>query len=419
VRGAFLAERLTAQISATVLERVLRAVALILIARQVGPAAFGQYTASLALVTILSVAFGLGLDVWLVRNGYRHGDQDLLAQHATTCLLLRIGLGLLWLAGMAALAPWLDGGAYPAPIFWLLALAVWFEEVANMVWGAFKAALQNQTLLRFVVLGQAIFVGAILALMGAGVRQVMIYVWLHVVVAGLIAMTAVYWQVRTFGWQWSPATLGPTLRAALPFALSAGLSMIHGRADIALLAFWLGEEAAGVYAPAVSLAVSLTLIPTAIFYVIVPVLSRDYTERPAWARITADRLIWANAGLGVLAGGGLVVAAQPLVTLLYGPAYHATGLLLAILGGVLAARFLSLALAAVLVAVDRQSTRVVVQAVVATLNVGLNFWLIRQWGAPAAAWVFVLTEWVLVIGYAILVRGWRREILINPSMSAA
>jgi O-antigen/teichoic acid export membrane protein len=49
-----------------------------------------------------------------------------------------------------------------------------------------------------------------------------------------------------------------------------------------------------------------------------------------------------------------------------------------------------------------------VQAGVAVLNVGLNIWLIRRGGLPAAAGVYVLTEWLLVAGYAYLVWFWRR-----------
>jgi O-antigen/teichoic acid export membrane protein len=400
-------------------ERLLRAVALILIARQVGPAAFGQYTACLALTTILAVGFGLGLDVWLVRNGYRQGDKTQLAQHATTSLAIRFGLGLFWLAGVALLAPWLDANAYPPKLLLLVAVAVWFEELANLIWSGFKAALQNQTLLKFVTLAQALFVAAILGLMALGVRTVMAYVWVQVAVAGAHVLVALFWQLRTFGWHWEPRSLRPTLRASLPFALSVAFAMIYGRADIALSAQMLGERAAGFYAPAVSLANALALIPTAVFFVMMPILSREYAERPKWADATANRFLLVNTGLGLLAGISMALMAQPLVHFLYGPAYAPTGALLSILGGVLAARFISMALATVLVAVDRQAPRVIVQAGVAVLNIGLDILLIRQWGLPAVAWVYVLTEWVLVAGYGFLVWLWRRQTLHKATMSTA
>jgi O-antigen/teichoic acid export membrane protein len=417
--GGSLAQKLAAQLSATVLERLLQAVVLILIARQVGPAAFGPFAACIALTKILSVGFALGLDIWLLRNGYREGDTNRLAEYGTLCLTLRVGLGLLWLLGVGVLARWLDPVVFPPDLLLVTALAVWGEELANIVWSTFKAALQNQTLLKFVTLAQVIAVGVTLILIGLGVRSVLTFAWAQASIVGLHALVAVIWQIRTFGWRWRAATLLPILRASVPFALSAGLAMIYGRADIALVAYWLGQEAAGLYAPAVSLANALALIPTAVYYVMLPLLSRAYAQGGLVGEPLAGRFVWSSVAVGGLVGGGLALAAQPVVGLVYGPAFAATGRLVTVLSGVLAARFISMALATVLVAVGRQNVRVVAQTVVALLNVGLNLWVIRRWGLTGVAGVYVLTEWVLVIGYGLLAWSWRRgavgKATVNPA----
>lgn len=413
-RGGRLAQKLTAQLSATVLERLLQAAALILIARQVGPAAFGQFAACLALTKILSIGFGLGLDIWLLRNGFRTGDYAHLAQQGTTCLALRAGLGLLWLGGIIVLAPWLDPAAYPPGLLVVTALAVWFEEIANIVWSTFKAALQNQTLLKFITGAQAASLGLTLLLIALGVRAVMVYAVAIALVTGLHAAVAVVWQLRTFGWQWRPETVRPILRETAPFALSAGLAMVYGRADIALVAHWLGERAAGLYSPAVSLVNALALIPTAVYYVMLPLLSQAYTADSARAETLANRFRFASTGLGLVFGAAVALVAHPLVYLLFGPAFSDTGRVLALLGGVLAARFVSMALATSVVAVGLQGQRVAIQAGVALLNIALNVWVIPRWGLMGVAGVYVFTEWVLVVGYAALVWAWRR----NPSTVA-
>jgi O-antigen/teichoic acid export membrane protein len=419
MRGGSLAQKLAAQLSATVLERLLQALVLILIARQVGPAAFGQFAACIALTKILSVTFTLGLDIWLLREGYREGDPARLAEYGTICLALRAGLGLLWFLGIAVLARWLDPAAFPPALLVVTALSVWGEELANIVWSTFKAALQNQTLLKFITLAQALAVGVTLLLIALGVRSVLTFAWAQAAVMGLHAAVAVVWQMRTFGWRWQPATLLPVLRASVPFALSTGLAMIYGRADIALVGAWLGQEAAGLYSPAVSLANALALIPTAVYYVMLPLLSRAYTENRLVEEPLAGRFVWSSVAVGGLVGVGLALVAQPVVRLLYGPAFAATGMLLAVLSGVLAARFISMALATVLVAVGRQNVRVVAQAIVALLNVGLNLWVIRRWGLTGVAGVYVLTEWVLVIGYGWLAWSWRREAISKATVNAA
>lgn len=414
-----LVRKLSAQLSATVLERLLQAVALILIARQVGPTAFGPYAAALALTKMLSVGFGLGLDNWLLRNGFRQGDPAILAQHATNCLTIRAGLGLVWLALLALIAPWLDPAVYPLTLLLLCALIVWAEELANVVWSAFKAALQNQLLLRVMTVAQAAFVLAVLGLMLLGVQSIWAFAGVQLLITTLHALVAIWLQIRRFGWQWQPRTLRPILRESVPFALSTGLAMIYGRADIALVGLWLGERAVGLYSPAVSLANALALIPTAVYYVMLPVLSRAVLESPRYAARITRRLVVASTGLGLLVAAGLAIMAPLLVGFMYGAAFATTGQLLVILSGVLAARFVSMALATTLVAVGQQTARVIVQTGIAVLNIGLNVWAIRQWGLTGAAAVYVITEWLLALAYLGLVWSWYRTAHLQPVTEAS
>jgi O-antigen/teichoic acid export membrane protein len=141
----------------------------------------------------------------------------------------------------------------------------------------------------------------------------------------------------------------------------------------------------------------------------VPSLSQTYMQRPTAVHATLTKLIWISAPLGLLCGLGLALVAHPLVGVVYGDAFEPTGDVLAILGGVLAARFLTSAAATGLVAVGWQRQRVNAQFVAALLNVGLNLLVIPRWGIIGAAAVFVLTEWVLVFGYLGLVWWWRRQ----------
>ncbi len=95
---------------------------------------FGPYAASFALTRILAVAFSLGLDTWLLRNGFREGDYSQLTKHSTSCLTIKLILGALWLAAMLALTTFLNPEIFPPLFILLCALTVLFEEVANTVW---------------------------------------------------------------------------------------------------------------------------------------------------------------------------------------------------------------------------------------------------------------------------------------------
>ena len=127
-------QNFVALLSASTIERVFLAVTVMIVARQVGPADFGPYAASFALTRILAVAFSLGLDTWLLRNGFREGDYSQLTKHSTSCLTIKLILGAFWLAAMLALTTFLNPEIFPPLFILLCALTVLFEEVANTVW---------------------------------------------------------------------------------------------------------------------------------------------------------------------------------------------------------------------------------------------------------------------------------------------
>ncbi len=394
--------------SSSALERGILAVTVMIVARMVGPDGFGPYAASFAVVRILAVAFALGLDTWLLRNGYREHDRAKLAQHATTCIVLKGTLGAAWLLVMIAVSSLLNSPAFP-PLFILLSsLIVYFEEIASSVWSASRAALQNQRILKLIVPANLALLAVVVSLALLGTDDAAQYLFWQMFVTAGIAVLAITWQAHAFGFAFDRASYAPTLRGTFVFGVSMGLFMIYGRADVALVAQYLGSEAAGYYAPAISITGALALAPFAIYMIMVPVLSREHAQRSSALIAHAKRLLIVSIPLGILAGLFLMFSADWIVQLVFGSAYTETGDVLTILGGVLSARFITLAAASILVAVGWQYRRVQVQAVVATANVGLNILLIPIYGIIGAASVYVFTEWTLVIGYLALTFYWLR-----------
>ncbi len=94
------------------LARVLAAIAVVLLARQVGPTAFGQYAASMTLAKLSATLFSLGLDSLLLRNSGRANSAQL-AELTTTTLSIKLGLGLLWLFAITLIAPQINSVSFP------------------------------------------------------------------------------------------------------------------------------------------------------------------------------------------------------------------------------------------------------------------------------------------------------------------
>ena len=397
-----------ALLSGTTLARVVAAIASVLIARAIGPEAYGQYSATLALVGLTTILFSLGLDSWLLYQGGK--DRENLTLRYSSALTVKVLLGIVWLAGFWIVAPYLDQSSFP----WILiipgALALWFEEISKLGWSAFTVRLRNDITLVLMIVAQGAFLGMVLWLVSQQVAEPASYMRSKLLAASLGAVATGILAVRRIGLRAGWSTVRSTLRGTLPFAASVAFTTIYGRADLAIVASQLGETAAGSYAPALMLTNALFLMPAAVYGVALPILSRGNEDKSrVWMRRASIRLALAMTLMGIVLGSGLYLLAGPMVHLLYGQEYQASGAILAILSGVLALRCSSTAFATALVAIGWQTRRVGVQGVAAMLNVTLNLLIVRQFGLTGVARVYVVTEAVLLLGYLVLFVLWMRR----------
>jgi O-antigen/teichoic acid export membrane protein len=175
--------------------------------------------------------------------------------------------------------------------------------------------------------------------------------------------------------------------------------MITMRADVVIISVTIGKTATGLYSPAVGLVNMAFLAPMAIYSVMVPVLSNLYKHHPQQAHKTALRTIL----LSLLVGVGLAIiynSGAPLITTLLGPSYEASVDTLKILSWVLLFKCGSFAFATIMVATNQQAKRTFIQVIAAMTNIILNFLIVFRFGINGVAFVYVITEIILFIGYA-------------------
>ncbi len=386
-----------ALLSGSALSQGLSAVVLIIIARQIGPEAYGQYSASIALVGLTTVFFSLGLENWLLYQGGR--DRERIGDWSTAALSLATMLGTVWLIGLWGIAPYLNQSSLPWLLVVLATVSLWLEEVASITWSAFKVCLRNDLVLLLMTLSQGGFLGISLILAAGHIQNPGSYMGGRLLAACLGTVVSVILLVHRFRLHLRWQALWTTLRGTLPFAASIGFSIIYGRADLAIIGHELGKEAAGIYAPALTLTNALFLIPAAIYGVVVPILSRGYVLDRVWVRRISTRLILAMILLGAVLGLGLGWLSHLLVEILYGAPFQPSGDVLALLSRILILRCPTIALAAVLVAGGWQMHRVKIQAIAAITNVILNFLVVHQLGVMGVATVYLLTDAILLLGH--------------------
>jgi O-antigen/teichoic acid export membrane protein len=394
-------------LSGTTLARGLMAVASVVIARQIGPEAYGQYSASLALIGLTTVLFALGLDNWLLYKGGR--DRQQLDQGLSSALSTQLLFGTVWAVGLWIIAPRLNSSSFPWTLILLGSVSLFLEELMKLIGAAFTALLRNDLTMITMLAKQGTFLGLTIWLAIQGTRGPQGFMAARLAAALVGAVLAAVWISRTVRLRASLSVVPATVRESLPFAASGFLAVIYGSADLTIVAARLGERPAGVYAPATNLLSIFFLVPLAVYAVMVPILSRGHVEEsPAWFRKTSAWLLLLVSLIGIALGIGLHHFASPLVNLLFGLEFQEAGAVLAILSGVFVLRCSSSALAAMLVAVGWQSRRAVIQAVSAVSNVTLVLLCVSKHGLIGVARIYVLTELILFLGYLSMNVLWMR-----------
>ncbi len=381
----------------------LMAVAVLLTARQLGAETFGRYTAAFSVAAFTAILFNLGLDTWLLRSGAHEPAR--LGGFLGDALAIKLAAGVLWLAGLALILPRLNPRTFSTSLVIIAGVTIWAEGLLSVMLAAFKALLRN----RVPVAAMIGLRGAMLALCGllvaAKTTKLTGFAWGRLglaVTAALIVsrLLPVALRVRTAAW---PA-IG---RETLPFAASELTAAIYVQADTTLAAILLGSAAVGLYSPASSLVNALFVIPAALYTLMIPVLVRTIGARGT----LPGRTLWLTLGgfalVGLALWAGAWAISGPVLTWLLTISFKGSGPLLATLSPILFLKSLNFAAAAILVAVGWQSRRVYVQAVAAALNVGLNLAAIPRYGVTGVAWVYVISELALTLGYLGLVAAWR------------
>lgn len=418
--------------SGTALARLLSAAVIAITARQVGIATFGEYATVLALLRIASIAFSLGLDGWLLRNGGRisgtvedaveNATGNALATSSAICLVIKVGLGAAWLGVICLLVPAWAPALLPRAIVVPVALTLFFDELANVAWSIFKVSLNNRATMQLLTLMHGLALAGVALLWWVDATALMPYLLVRLIATAAGALIALFVAQRMLAlqqtWVQLVALLPTVLRESVPFALSMFLALVYARADIAIVGQQLGREAAGLYAPASTVASALFLIPAAIYGVVLPVLSRTHSQSASSDAIAgvlklARQATVGSAALGVVLAISVALLAAPIVRVAFGAEFlignTSTATILAILSGVLLLRCVSYALAALVVSVGWQGRRVVVQALTAGFNVVANLLLARRVGIEGVAVIYVVTELILMLGYALLARQWQQR----------
>lgn len=364
-------------------------------ARVLGPAKFGELSYAMAFAAVFGVVATLGLNRILVREMVAAaGRPDRIRQLMNTAFAMRLGAAT-GVYGLCLLAAWVSSDRQ----LLLIALVAggYFFSAADCVELYFQSRVQARTTARarLVAFACVTMVRAALLLSEASLPAFAALVLLDYAGAAL----ALHWAYRHRGLgfdqhhpDWKLAR--QLLTESWPEIIAGFGGLLFLRMDQIMLQHLSGPEAVGTFAVAARLSEAWYFIPSAI-------IASSFPNIVASRAVNPDqylrRLQLMMAGLCALSYAAVLAAfllGEPVIRLLYGPAYQASAAILLV--HIWCGLFVSMGLASGSWIMAERRVRLNLYRNLAGLaaNLVLNLMLIPRFGALGAAYATLMSLFV-------------------------
>jgi len=367
------------------------------VARYLGPSQYGELAYVIAFVAFFQVISLLGLDGIAIRDIAR----EINASPAIlgTVLRLRLTTGFIcWFAAVAGMAMFRLGDTHTLILTAIVAGSLIFQAADTIdLW------FQSQTQSKLTVFSKTISY-----IIANGLK-----VWLIVSKAPLIlfavvslielalsaeALMVAYRQFPApFRWGWDVTWAKKLLRESWPYMLSSLAIIVYMRIDQIMLREMIGVRELGVFSAALPLSSTWYFIPMMISQSIGPTIARKKNTDPVGYEKSITQLFslmwWTMLPLSV----GIAFFSQTIVALLYGPAYKASAMVLAI--HVFANIPVALGVSqGIWIINEGKNTLSLSKTVIGAIsNVLMNFLLIPKYGALGAASATVFSQMISAV----------------------
>jgi O-antigen/teichoic acid export membrane protein len=378
------------QIVARILNLALGVVVTLILARGLGERNFGIWSTLFAICSI-SASFGeLGLTQIAVSRAAADPDREneWLGALLQLRLLVVIPITLGSLIAVLLLAP-----SHDARIAGVLIAGVSLIGAPSVLNVVFQLRIRNDISMAIVTLNSVLWAGAVFAvaaLSGGIIAFAAAFLLTTALTTGLTFVLALkFARVRLRGVRrlWKPL-----LRVGVGVGIAGIFVTSYVKLDQILVLEFAGSRQAGLYGAAYRLLDSVQFIPASVMTTLFPLIAAAYVSRREYAKnllqTAAEYLTMAS--LPILAF--TVVAARPIMLLLFGAQFAAAAPALPILAGAFVSISFGYLVGNMVVVLELQRRFAFYAGIGLLLNAVLNVALIPRYGFVAAAWVTLLTE---------------------------
>ncbi|HVM90768.1 MAG TPA: flippase [Verrucomicrobiae bacterium] len=373
-----------------------------LLTRQLGQVGFGMYSTANAFLQIFALLLDLGLNVTLIALlGEHAGDAAYEKRCLSALFTLRITLAIVILGLIAPLV------ALAFPYSWELKLAI-FALTASFIFPSLNQVVTGaqQRYLKLAMTAIAENVGRVIALSGVLLAPVLGWglvplMWV-ISFAGFANFLVNYLATRRYAplsWNWDPAFWKMAIHRSWPIGVSIAFGLAYFKADTLILSLVRSQAEVGLYGAAYRVLEVLITIPFMYAGILLPLLANAHAKKDeARFRMLVSGSLDVMLLLAIPMVVGTWLLGPPLMGLIGGPEFIASGEVLRILIIAVAVIFVNTIFSHVVVALNIQRKMLPVYAVVGVGTVLLYLAFIPPFGMTAAAWLTVASETCVGLG---------------------
>jgi len=397
VRSSRLAKNTLFMSAGSSIRLILQAVYFLLIARALGPAQYGAFVGTVALIGIGTSFAGFGFGGILVKHTSR--DAGRFSGCWGNALFMTVAGGVCLLLLLSLAARYILGSQIPFQLVLLVALAdLFFSPTVALAGQAFMAFEKlHGTAGSLVVLSALRTLGAIVLAVfvhhPSAVSWAMFYL-LSSAVAAIYAIASVSLQLGSP--KLALRDIKPDLSEGFFFAIGASSQTVYNDIDKTMLVRLSELSAAGIYGSAYRL-VDVTFQPVSA--VLTSTFAKFFKAGEAGifgSLSVARRLIPYVAVYGAAAAFVMFIF-SPVLPLFLGHSFVDSIDALRWLSALALIRPVHYVAANALTGAGFQGLRALCQIVVAGVNVALNFWLIPAFSWRGAAWASIASDGLLAV----------------------
>jgi O-antigen/teichoic acid export membrane protein len=378
------------QIVARILNLALGVVVTFILARGLGSRAFGTWSTLFAACQIAGSFGELGLTQVTISRAAADPQRE--PQWLGALLQLRLLVALpITLASMIAVL--LIAPSTQAQIAGVLIASLPLVGSPGAIGAVFQLRVRNDISMAIITINSVVWAGAVVlvTVFSGGIAA---FAAAFIATTGLMTLMTVALALRFSSVRLRGARRlwGSLLRIGVGVGVAGIFVTSYVKLDQVLVFEFAGEHQAGLYGAAYRLLESIQFIPISMMTTLFPLIAAAYASHRVRVRnlLQAAGEYLAMASLPILAF--TIVAAGPIMSLLFGPSFTAAAPALPVLAGAFVSISFGYLVGNMVVVLELQRRFAVYAAVGLLLNAALNLVLIPRYGFLAAAWVTLLTE---------------------------